>query len=242
MSIVNQSEPTVSAISDRTRPGVNHIDVTAPNGPIKLNIPTKPVPYHTVKRLMDILVSSCAMVLFSPLFVGTFLAVRLTSKGGAIFKQKRVGLGGKEFMCLKYRSMVTDAEELKQKLAHLNEASGPVFKMKEDPRITSVGRWIRRWSFDELPQLWNVFIGDMSIVGPRPPVPDEVAKYNQRQCGRLAVRPGITCLWQIMGRCNIGFDEWIELDLKYIETMSFWGDVMIVLKTIPAVIKGTGAH
>ena len=145
-------------------------------------------------------------------------------------------------MCYKFRSMVTDAEQKKHELAHLNEASGPVFKMKHDPRITRVGKFIRRTSLDELPQLWNVLIGDMSIVGPRPPVPSEVAKYSQRQCGRLAVRPGITCLWQIQGRCNIGFDEWIELDLKYIETMSFWGDVMIVLKTIPAVISGDGAH
>ena len=153
----------------------------------------------------------------------------------------KAGLRAKEIASLTW-PMVTDAEAKKEELAHLNEASGPVFKIKQDPRITRAGRFIRRSSLDELPQLWNVFRGDMSIVGPRPPVPSEVALYSQHQAGRLAVRPGITCLWQIMGRCNIGFDEWIELDLKYIETMSFWGDVMIVLKTIPAVITGYGAH
>lgn len=201
-----------------------------------------PIPYHSYKRMMDILVSTVALVLFSPIFLLVAIAIKLTSRGPLLFKQTRVGLGGRHFTCLKFRSMIVDADEMKAKLEHLNEATGPVFKIKNDPRMTSIGKFIRKASLDELPQLWNVFVGDMSIVGPRPAVPNEVEKYKQREFGRLAVRPGITCIWQISGRSDLSFEEWMQLDLKYIENMSFWGDIKIVWQTVPAVLTGRGAQ
>ncbi len=201
-----------------------------------------PIPYHSYKRMMDILVSAVALVLFSPIFLLVAIAIKITSRGPLLFKQTRVGLGGRHFTCLKFRSMIVDADEMKAKLEHLNEATGPVFKIKNDPRMTSIGKFIRKASLDELPQLWNVFVGDMSIVGPRPAVPNEVEKYKQREFGRLAVRPGITCIWQISGRSDLSFDEWMQLDLKYIENMSFWGDIKIVWQTVPAVLTGRGAR
>ena len=209
---------------------------------IRPTVEIHPVPYHSVKRLMDIFVSGIALITFSPFFLIVYLLIKITSPGPALFKQTRVGLGGRLFTCLKFRSMVVNADAMKSQLEALNEATRPVFKMKNDPRMTSIGRFIRKTSLDELPQLWNVFRGDMSIVGPRPAVPSEVEKYTQRDIARLAVRPGITCIWQISGRSNISFEQWMELDLEYIETMSFWGDVKIVLKTIPAVISGRGAR
>ncbi len=205
-------------------------------------IPLKPVPYAPIKRFFDILVSGLLMCLLAPLMLFVALAIKLTSPGSVIFKQVRVGQGGRHFWCYKFRSMCIDAEDKKQMLMHLNEASGPVFKIKKDPRVTPIGSFIRKLSIDELPQFFNVLKGDMSIVGPRPPLPSEVASYTAYQRGRLAVRPGITCLWQVNGRSNISFERWVELDLLYIETMSFTNDVKIVLKTIPAVLKGSGAH
>src|SRR3569832_1334885 len=138
--------------------------------------------------------------------------------------------------------MHVDAEKHKSKLEHLNEATGPVFKIKNDPWVTFVGKYIRKLSLDELPQLWNVLCGDMSMVGPRPPVPREVACYSERDLGRLSVKPGLTCLWQVHGRSNVSFEHWVELDLLYIETMTFWGDVNLIAKTIPAVLFCRGAH
>jgi len=204
--------------------------------------PLKSVPYASVKRFFDILFSLVVMTLASPIMILTAIIIRLTSPGPIIFKQVRVGQGGRHFWCYKFRSMCVDAEAKKQLLMHLNEASGPVFKIKRDPRITPIGGIIRKLSIDELPQLFNVLKGDMSIVGPRPPIPSEVAKYTAYQRGRLAVRPGLTCLWQVSGRSNVSFERWVELDLAYIETMSFKNDVKIVLQTIPAVMRGSGAH
>ena len=204
--------------------------------------PLKAVPYAPVKRFFDILFAITVLTLTAPVMLITAIMVKLTSQGPIIFKQVRIGQGGRHFWCYKFRSMCIDAEDKKQLLMHLNEASGPVFKIKKDPRITPIGGLIRKLSIDELPQLFNVLKGDMSIVGPRPPLPSEVATYTPYQRGRLAVRPGLTCVWQVSGRSSLSFERWVEMDLLYIETMSFSNDVKIVLKTIPAVMKGSGAH
>jgi exopolysaccharide biosynthesis polyprenyl glycosylphosphotransferase len=205
-------------------------------------IPVHHVPYAAAKRCLDILLSLIGIILAAPLFALSALLVRLTSPGPVIFRQTRVGCGGRTFTLFKFRTMYSDAEARKASLMHLNEADGPVFKMKDDPRITPAGRVLRKFSLDELPQLINVLQGDMSLVGPRPPVPYEVALYGEREKRRLSVLPGLTCLWQISGRSNLSFDRWMELDLLYIETMSFWGDIRIILRTIPAVISARGAH
>ena len=198
---------------------------------------------YALKRLIDIVGSGLGMIVLSPLFIAIALAVKLTSKGPVFFCQTRVGRYGRHFKFWKFRSMRTDAEALKAQLQSQNEsADGVIFKMKEDPRITKVGRFIRRASMDELPQLWNVFIGDMSLVGPRPPVPSEVAQYTLEDRKRLDVIPGITCLWQIKGRSEIPFHEQVRLDKEYILAPSVWKDIGILLKTIPAIIGGKGAY
>lgn len=207
----------------------------------QVEIPVRAVPYAAAKRMVDIVISLCALIVGFPIFLIVALLVKCTSRGPVLFKQSRVGVGGRLFPCFKFRSMYIDAEARKAELQHLNEVSGPVFKIKKDPRITPVGRFIRKFSLDELPQLLNVLFGDMSIVGPRPPIPAEVRKYSPKQLGRLAVKPGLTCLWQIRGRSSIGFDRWVELDLEYIETMSFWGDLKLIVETVPAVLTGRGA-
>jgi lipopolysaccharide/colanic/teichoic acid biosynthesis glycosyltransferase len=168
------------------------------------------------------------------------LAVRATSPGPVLFRQVRCGLYGRRFAMLKFRTMHADAEQRKADLLELNEMDGPVFKLRDDPRVTPVGRVLRRWSLDELPQLWNVLWGDMSIVGPRPPVPEEVAQYAVFERRRLSMRPGLTCLWQVMGRNSIGFADWVKLDLRYIDRWSLASDLRILLQTIPAVLRGTG--
>ena len=198
--------------------------------------------YDPVKRALDIVGSALFIVAFCWLYALVALAVRLSSKGPVIFRQKRVGRGGRTFTCYKFRSMCVDAEERKNQLEALNEVSGPVFKMKEDPRVTPVGRFLRRFSLDELPQFFNVLKGDMSLVGPRPPVPAEVAHYGDYERRRLSVKPGITCLWQVNGRSDIPFDHWMELDHAYIDHMSLWTDLSILLRTVPAVLTGRGAH
>ena len=194
-----------------------------------------------IKRLIDIAASFTALVILSPLLLGTALAVKLTSRGPILFKQLRVGLHGRTFYMLKFRSMVQNAEELKARLAAMNEQSGPVFKMTRDPRITSIGRFIRKYSVDELPQLVNVLRGDMSVVGPRPPIPSEVAKYEAWQRRRLSVRPGLTCVWQVSGRNQISFEEWMLLDMRYIDHWSLTQDLQLILKTFPVVFTGRGA-
>lgn len=204
--------------------------------------PQKSVSYAVAKRLFDVLFATGAIVALSIPMAIVAVIIKLTDRGPVFFKQIRVSKGGRFFYCYKFRSMCVDAEAKKQELMHLNEASGPVFKIKRDPRITPIGVVIRKLSIDELPQFFNVLKGDMSIVGPRPPIPSEVDQYTEHQRKRLAVHPGITCLWQIGGRSNVSFERWVELDLEYIETMSFGKDVAIVLKTIPAVLKSSGAH
>jgi lipopolysaccharide/colanic/teichoic acid biosynthesis glycosyltransferase len=180
-------------------------------------------------------------VLAAPVILATAIAIRLDSPGPVFFGQIRCGLNGRRFRCWKLRTMCVDAEQKRKELAHLNEMDGPVFKINHDPRVTRVGYVLRRFSLDELPQLWNVFTGDMSIVGPRPPVPHEVAQYVDSERRRISMRPGLTCLWQVNGRNNINFEEWVKLDLEYIDSWSLSSDFKIMLKTIPAVFRGTGA-
>jgi len=205
-----------------------------------LSVKNKPLQLG-LKRLFDIVASGTALFFLSPLLIGTALAVKLTSRGPILFRQERVGLHGRTFGMLKFRSMVTNAEELKARLMAQNEMSGPVFKMKHHPRITSVGRFIRKYSVDELPQLINVLRGDMSIVGPRPPIPSEVAKYEAWQRRRLSVRPGLTCVWQVSGRNQISFEDWMLLDMRYIDHWSLAQDFELILKTVPVVLTGKGA-
>ena len=198
---------------------------------------------YAVKRAMDIILSALGMIILSPVFIAIAAAVKFTSRGPVIFKQVRVGRYGRYFDFYKFRSMYQDAEARKAELLKLNEsADGVIFKMKDDPRITKVGRFLRRTSLDELPQLWNVFIGDMSLVGPRPPVPKEVQEYTLEDRKRLDVIPGITCLWQIKGRSEIPFNEQVRLDKEYIIAPSVWKDIVILLKTIPAILGGKGAY
>lgn len=205
-----------------------------------LNTQSKPGQY-AMKRLLDIAVSSLALVVLAPLMVGVALGIKLTSRGPVFFRQQRVGLHGAHFHLFKFRSMVVDAEALKAHLAAKNEQSGPVFKIKNDPRITRIGRFIRKYSIDELPQLINILRGDMSIVGPRPPLPSEVEKYKAWQRWRLSVRPGLTCYWQVGGRNEIGFEEWMRLDLRYVDNWSFAVDLRLILRTVPVVLGGEGA-
>lgn len=200
----------------------------------------KPMQY-AVKRLIDIAASTVALVLLSPLLIGTAIAIKVTSPGPVLFKQKRVGLHGVCFDLLKFRSMVVNAEALKDKLMKQNEQTGPVFKMKNDPRITGIGAFIRRYSIDELPQLVNILRGDMTIVGPRPAVPKEVAQYKAWQRRRLSVRPGLTCYWQVGGRNSIGFEDWMRLDLRYVDNWNLAVDMQLILQTFPAVLAGRGA-
>jgi exopolysaccharide biosynthesis polyprenyl glycosylphosphotransferase len=200
-------------------------------------------PYQlALKRGVDLVVAGSAFVLLSPVIVLTALAVACTSKGGVLFRQTRVGLHGRPFEMLKFRSMVSDAESQQRALLALNEASGPVFKMRWDPRITPVGRFIRKFSIDELPQLWNVLTGEMSIVGPRPPISREVEQYETWQRRRLSVRPGLTCSWQVSGRSDLAFEEWMRLDLSYIDQWSLWQDFALIVRTVPAVLRGRGAR
>ncbi|OGL47026.1 MAG: hypothetical protein A2W05_02615 [Candidatus Schekmanbacteria bacterium RBG_16_38_10] len=191
---------------------------------------------------MDIIASMILLIATSVVFLTSALAIKLTSKGPAFFRQKRVGMNGRIFTLYKFRTMFENAEAMKEKLAHLNEAEGPVFKIKDDPRITKVGRWLRKLSIDELPQLWNVLKGDMSLVGPRPPVPSEVEKYERWQRRRLSMRPGITCIWQVEGRSGVDFTKWMEMDLEYIDNWSLGQDFKLLMKTIPAVLSSKGAY
>lgn len=195
-----------------------------------------------VKRAIDLGVSLIAMPLLIPLGLLVGLIIKLDSPGPVFYTQTRIGKNGKPFKFYKFRSMFRDADKMLDQLDHLNEAKGPIFKIRRDPRITRVGGFLRKTSLDELPQLINVIKGEMSLVGPRPPLPREVERYNDYQMGRLAVTPGLTCLWQIQGRSEVSFDEWVELDLEYIRRQSLWLDIKILLKTIPAVLKGRGAY
>jgi exopolysaccharide biosynthesis polyprenyl glycosylphosphotransferase len=193
------------------------------------------------KRLLDVAVSLALLALSAPAILLAVIAIKLTSPGSVLFKQQRIGLNGRSFTLYKFRTMIEDAHERRSEVEHLNEMTGPVFKMKDDPRITAVGRILRKFSLDEIPQFWNVLKGDMSLVGPRPPIPEEVASYHRWHRRRLSMKPGLTCLWQVSGRNNIDFDRWMQLDLQYIDNWSPTLDLKILLRTIPAVLLGRGA-
>lgn len=187
--------------------------------------------YNISKRFIDILLSLFGLIIVSPIMLIVAILIKLESTGPVIFSQKRVGLNGKEFNMLKFRSMVQNAEELKEKLQKQNEMSGPMFKMKEDPRVTKVGKFIRKTSIDELPQLINVLKGEMSLVGPRPSLPKEVAKFEPWMLERLNVKPGLTCYWQVSGRNNIDFEDWMKLDIKYVKDRNLVLDIKLIFKT-----------
>ncbi|WP_418668201.1 sugar transferase [Allofournierella sp.] len=195
-----------------------------------------------VKRVMDVVGSIIGIVLSGPVMLGVAVAVKRCDRGPVLFVQTRVGKNGKEFKMYKFRSMYMDAESRLEELKKYNQVKGPAFKMENDPRVTKVGKFIRKTSLDELPQFFNVLKGDMSIVGPRPPLPREVAQYSDWDWGRLAVKPGLTCYWQISGRSDVSFEDWMKLDLKYVEEQSFWTDLKILWKTVSVVLHGTGAY
>ncbi|MCL6598829.1 MAG: sugar transferase [Alicyclobacillus macrosporangiidus] len=233
----------VELLLDSFSSRINASELVSTMGIPRLLISTLP---HTAgasawKRATDFVVSGCLLLLLSPVMAAIALAIKLDDGGPVLYAQERVGLHGRRFRMHKFRSMVVDADRMKDQLRHLNEMSGPVFKIRDDPRVTRVGRFLRRTSLDELPQLWDVFVGNMSLVGPRPPLPDEVDMYDIKHRRRLSVKPGITFLWQISGRNNIDFDQWMELDLQYIDNWSYLEDWKILFKTIPAVLRREGA-
>ncbi|MCW6074343.1 sugar transferase [Clostridium sporogenes] len=193
---------------------------------------SKNIMYFVIKRIVDLLGSIIGLILLSPILIIIAITIKLDSKGPVFFIQERVGKDGQVFSMYKFRSMVIDAEEKLFGLKDKNEMSGPMFKMKDDPRITKVGKFIRKTSIDELPQLFNVLKGEMSLVGPRPNLPREVIKFTDYQKDKLLVKPGLTCYWQVTGRNNIDFEEWIELDIKYIKERNTWTDIKLIFKTV----------
>jgi lipopolysaccharide/colanic/teichoic acid biosynthesis glycosyltransferase len=194
------------------------------------------------KRAFDIALAGLLLLALLPLFALVALAIRLESEGPVFFRQQRVGRGGRLFTFYKFRSMYADAEARRDELAEKNEQEGPIFKMRRDPRVTRIGRWLRRASIDELPQLWNVLRGDFSLVGPRPPTPDEVVGYEPWQRRRLSIPGGLTCRWQVSGRSEIGFEDWMRLDMRYVARRGLLEDLVLLARTIPAVLSGRGAY
>ena len=220
------------------RGGFRTVLAADPDGPAPADHPV----YLLTKRLIDLLGALTGLILVLPLFPFLVLLIKLDTPGPLFFKQRRVGLLGRYFNCYKFRSMVGDAEARKVELQHLNEASGAAFKIEDDPRITGVGTFLRRSSLDEFPQLWNVLCGQMSIVGPRPQIPEEVSQYTPAQARRLLVKPGLTCLWQVSGRSQLDFAEWMELDIEYVRRQSLFFDIEILARTLPAVVERKGAY
>jgi len=216
----------------------------AVEGHFHCDAPAREVPasWRTEKRVIDLLLGGALALGTAPILVVAALAVAGVTGGSPIYAQERVGLNGRRFRMFKLRTMVRGAHQMRDELLHLNEASGPVFKIREDPRLHPLGRFLRQASIDELPNLWNVLRGEMSLVGPRPPLPSEVDHYDAYAMRRLSVKPGITCLWQISGRSNISFEEWMQLDNRYIDTWTPLRDLGIIVKTIPAVMRKDGAH
>lgn len=210
--------------------------------PYAQHIPERRVPYRTVKRLLDIVVSAGALIVLMPVMLAIAMMIKIESPGPIIFKQIRIGRRGRPFIFYKFRSMRVNAQELRQLIEHMNEQAGPIFKIRRDPRVTKVGQFIRKFSLDELPQLINVLKGDMSVVGPRPMTPVDLNQCDPQYYWRLAVPPGCTGLWQVSGRSNLTFDEWMRLDMYYVDNMSLWMDVKILLMTVPAVLRGEGAY
>ena len=207
-----------------------------------VSIPVRRINYAKRKRILDIVGSAVILVVLFPLYVVTALLVALTSRGPVFYSSTRIGKGGKPFKFIKYRSMYVDADKRLADLLVQNEREGPIFKMKQDPRITPLGRFMRKYSLDELPQFIHVFVGQMSLVGPRPPLPHEVEQYDDYCLQRLSIKPGMTCFWQIMGRSDLTFQEWMDLDHKYLREMSVWTDLKILVLTPLVVIRGKGAY
>ena len=201
-----------------------------------------PAHWHTLKRTLDLIIGGSVAIVTAPIVAIAALGVVIVSPGSPFFLQERVGLNGRRFKMVKLRTMIVDAERYAKDIEHLNEVPGPVFKIKRDPRLHALGSLLRRTSIDELPNFFNVLCGEMAIVGPRPPLPSEVENYAPDALVRLTVKPGITCLWQISGRSNVPFHAWVELDRTYIQTWTPLGDLGIILRTIPAVVRGIGAH
>ncbi len=201
-----------------------------------------PAWYEPAKRAIDIAVASIGLVVTLPFLLVSMAAIVAVTGDGPIYRQERVGCGGQRFRMWKLRTMVRNAHERRHEIHHLNEVDGPVFKVRRDPRLHRLGGFLRRTSIDELPNFVNVLLGEMSIVGPRPPLPEEVAAYDARAMRRLSVKPGVTCLWQISGRSELSFEQWMALDCEYIEHWTPLGDIAIIARTIPAVIRGVGAH
>lgn len=198
--------------------------------------------HRAVKRMMDLVGSVALLALFSPIMVLAAASIRLTSRGPILYRQERVGRDANRFHLLKFRSMVNGAHAKRSELSGLNDVKGPVFKIKQDPRVTKVGRVLRRWSIDEMPNLFNVLNGELSLVGPRPPLPEEVETYGPWEQQRLLVRPGITCLWQVSGRTDVSFEQWMEMDIMYIKTWTLRQDLALLIRTPGAVIRGNGAY
>lgn len=207
-----------------------------------LSYDRKSFAFRFVKRSFDIAAACVGLVALSPVFLATAVAIKADDGGPVFFSQMRAGKDGRDFRFYKFRSMCTNAEALFEKMQEQNEQTGNAFKIRDDPRITKVGKFIRKYSIDELPQLINVIRGDMSIVGPRPILSHQMAKCSDYEKQRLSVRPGLTCIWQISGRADIKWEQWVELDLKYIREMSLWNDLKIILKTVPVVLKGDGGY
>lgn len=201
-----------------------------------------PLSWLATKRCIDVVGASVALVFAAPVIAMAAVAIRCVSVGSPFFAQERVGHHGRRFRLFKLRTMVDGAHLEHDRLRPLNEVAGPVFKMRKDPRLHALGGFLRRTSIDELPNLINVVLGEMSLVGPRPPLPAEVEHYDRVALRRLSVKPGITCLWQVSGRSNVDFATWMELDNRYVDTWTPWGDLAIILRTVPAVIRGEGAH
>ena len=209
-----------------------------------LDVPARSVPswYGPAKRAVDVSVALGGLIITAPLLLVAMAGVVLVTGGSPLYRQQRVGLNGRPFKIYKLRSMVENAHERRHEISHLNEADGPAFKLRRDPRLHALGALLRRTSIDELPNFINVLMGDMAIVGPRPPLPEEVEHYDRRALRRLTVRPGVTCLWQVSGRCELSFEQWMALDNAYIDSWTPLGDFAIIARTIPAVIRGVGAH
>ena len=198
--------------------------------------------YESAKRVVDVVAGGAGLILAAPLMLLVAIAIKLESPGPVLFRHMRLGKDGRPFVMLKFRSMYQEAPVLQVQLLADNEIPGPVFKIRSDPRITRVGHMIRKYSLDELPQLWNVLCGQMSLVGPRPPIPEEVARYEPWQRERLAVKPGLTCTWQVSGRSDIPFDEWVRMDIEYVRSCGLLQDLKLLLLTVPAVITTRGAY
>ena len=246
-----QAAPVAVAVCNRAAGEFALASSTAPVEPVPLAVAALADAYDlledsaawraALKRALDVAAAAAALVVLLPLLLVLAALIKLSDGGPVFFAQRRVGLSGDVFRMLKFRSMVVDAERLRPRLEGSNERNGPVFKMKLDPRVTPIGRFLRKYSIDELPQLINVLRGEMSLVGPRPPLPSEVSRYEPWQRRRLSVRPGLTCLWQVSGRNQISFEEWMYLDMRYIDHWSLSEDLSLIMKTFPVVLTGRGA-